>query len=233
MKSIGGTDIGFVRKNNEDNFICAAPLFAVADGMGGHAAGEIASAILVDEVRRASLPAAGFYSEDDLRCIMEDANQKILDKAKSAAKYSGMGTTAIILAVGEQKAFWAHVGDSRLYRYRDGLLEQLTTDHSLVNIWVENGTLTPQEAKHHPKKNILVRALGTDALVEIDTGSFAVCSGDIYLLATDGLTNMVDDNGIAAVLGVDAIDDKVEKLIAMALDNGGTDNVTAIVVKIE
>lgn len=233
MKIMGGTDVGLVRKNNEDNYFCAEPLFAIADGMGGHAAGEIASSILIEEVGRAQAEPNRNYTQTDLCQIMEDANQRIIDQAKLNPERSGMGTTAIILALDGQNAIWAHIGDSRLYRWRAGQLQQITTDHSLVNLWVANGTLTPAEALHHPKKNILVRALGIDALIEVDTGSFAMESGDQYLLATDGLTNMVADAEIATVLAAAEIENKVEKLIAMALDNGGTDNVTAIVVKIE
>lgn len=228
-----GSNVGLVRKNNEDSYICLEPYaFAVADGMGGHAAGEVASRLLIEEASRILRQQQGAVcNEELLKKIIAGANAAILKRADADERLAGMGTTASIVYVWEKKAIWAHIGDSRIYFLHGGNLVQITTDHSLVDMWVKNGTITAEEALHHPQKNILTRAVGVDSRIEIDTGEFSVAAEDVLLLTTDGLTNMVENDEIEHVLLDKNIEDKAACLINKAVKNGGTDNVTAIVVE--
>lgn len=228
-----GTDVGLVRVNNEDNYICLPPYaFAVADGMGGHAAGEVASKLLIEEARRSLQEEKGTVCG---RALLEEiivkANSIILEKAAGDKKFSGMGTTASMVYVQKNKVEWAHIGDSRIYFLHGGQLAQVTTDHSLVDMLVKNGTITAKEALHHPQKNILTRAVGVAEDIKVDTGELVAAAGDTLLLATDGLTNMVTNEVIDSVLANKAIDNKANCLIKLALKNGGIDNITAIVVE--
>ncbi len=234
MRVTSGSDIGLVRTNNEDSYYCSPPhLFVVADGMGGHQAGEVASSMLVAEVKNSVIADGPDHDiEGQLRSIICAANKAIKQKAVADEQFSGMGTTATLLYLTGKKYFWAHIGDSRIYRYRTTNLEQITMDHSLVNIWVKTGTITPKEAMHHPKKNILMRAVGVEDEIEVDTGSGDLKEGDIFLLATDGLTNMVNDREIAAILQDENIADKAQCFLEKANKAGGLDNITAIVIEI-
>lgn len=228
-----GSNVGLVRSNNEDSYICLEPYaFAVADGMGGHAAGEVASRLLIEEVKkRLQDKKEDELGEDLLKKIIIEANDIILHKASEDEHLAGMGTTASIVCLRGKIISWAHIGDSRIYFMHKEKLQQITTDHSLVDLWLRNGTITAEEALHHPQKNILTRAVGVDSKLDVDTGSFTAAAGDILLLSTDGLTNMIDDMEIKEILSDEAIKDKAGCLINKAVANGGADNVTAIVVK--
>jgi protein phosphatase len=228
------TDVGRVRTNNEDSLLVESPLFAVADGMGGPAAGEVASAIAV-----ATLKAAfdSDHSRDTLADAVRLANEAILDRAREDPALRGMGTTLTAVALvdedGDDVLAVVNVGDSRAYRMRDGELEQLTDDHSLVEEMVRTGRLTPDEATIHPQRHILTRALGVQPDVEVDCFGVTPFAGDRYLLASDGLMNEVSDRDIASVLRRHPEpDDAANELVQMAKSNGGSDNITVVVVDV-
>ena len=227
------TNVGLVRPINEDSYIClATDVYVVADGMGGHAAGEVASGMLVETAGELLCHAGSdAFSEDSLKQVILQANQKILDKASQDKGYAGMGTTASILHIKDDAGILAHVGDSRIYLFRSGEMQQLTKDHSLVWDLVENGTITAEEAKQHPKRNLLTRAVGVDRELQVDVHTFPVEHDDKFLLCSDGLTNMVSENDIKAAVLAPAISNKAQYLIDLALRAGGTDNITAIVVE--
>ena len=232
MFSYLATDKGPVRPVNEDSAAVFEPcVYVVADGMGGQAAGEVASQLLVKVVRQ-ELEGKAAVSETQLKQAVLAANAEILHTARSFAGYQGMGTTVTMLHVNEQAALasWAHVGDSRLYLCRDGVLSQMTQDHTYVESLVAKGELTEAEARVHPKKNMLLRAVGVDEHLLIDTGSFAIRSGDVLLLATDGLMKSVSDAEIATVLTGNG-KDTARILVDMALAAGARDNVTVVVVE--
>lgn len=229
LVSYQATDIGLVRRTNEDSAAVFAPdYFVVADGMGGQAAGEVASQMLVQSLRR-SLSNRDAVDAEGLEAALLEANQEILATAQQHPEYQGMGTTATLLHGEGNMAYWAHVGDSRLYLYREGSLRQVTKDHTYVERLKEEGQLTEAEARVHPQKNMLLRAVGVEDNLRVDTGSFELCAGDVILLATDGLMKHVEDESLAAFL--DRPDEQVAaRLVAQALSAGGTDNVTVVVV---
>ena len=223
------TDIGLHRATNEDAFVEQPPLFAVADGMGGAQAGEVASGLAIETLvgelaQGVSLPDAAAV-----------ANERVYEQAGADRAHSGMGTTlTAIRRRGDAGLEVAHVGDSRLYRLRDGALEQLTDDHSLVGEMVREGHLTREAAKSHPQRSILSRALGTEPAVEIDAFATDARAGDVLLLCSDGLYSMVSDDGMKAVL--QAIDDPLRaarQLVREAKNEGGHDNITVIVVRFD
>nr|WP_231036280.1 Stp1/IreP family PP2C-type Ser/Thr phosphatase [Pectinatus sottacetonis] len=222
-----------VRTNNEDSYICMEPyVYAVADGMGGHAAGEVASKLLIEEVKKDLKNDDVFkYNEEMLKQIIIRANNVILQKSAADEALAGMGTTASLILLQNSRILWAHIGDSRIYYMHESKLVQITTDHSLVDMWVKNGTITAEEALHHPQKNILTRAVGVENAIEVDTGEFSILPGDKVLLSTDGLTNMVEDKKIREILLDETINNKADVLLHEALENGGLDNITAIVVE--
>ena len=192
VEQAGLTDVGRQREANEDTFVIDEPLFAVADGMGGAQAGEVASK-MAKEVLEAGGEDAGTPEERLIRMI-RDANQRIYRHAASEESRRGMGTTATAAILEGRTVTVGHVGDSRAYRIRDGSLEQLTHDHSLVSELVRTGQLTPEAAENHPQRSIITRALGPEADVEVDAHSHAARDGDVYLLCSDGLTGMVPDD---------------------------------------
>ncbi len=225
------TDIGKVREHNEDSFGCKDNLFVVADGMGGHRAGEIASSIAVETI------LAGAISQIDeagLKRLILEANDAILAEAENNPELAGMGTTVAVLVVFPEKAIVAHIGDSRIYRYTaEGELIRLTDDHSLVAELVKRGELTETEAKDHPHRNMLTRALGTKGTVEVETMVIPVKPGDRFMLCSDGLTGMVDEDTIGQVLaGNETPTEMAEQLVALAVERGGMDNVTVVIVEI-
>jgi len=233
LKTTASTNIGLIRQTNEDSYLCINPkTYAVADGMGGHAAGEIASKLLVNTIE-------DFFSEkilmeidqDVLEKIILKANERILEKAQKHTEYAGMGTTASLLHIEADTCFWAHIGDSRIYLLRNNQLAQITQDHSLVWDLVLNGTLTQEEALIHPQRNMLTRAVGIDADIKVDKGSFALEKNDKLLLCTDGLTNMVNEIELQEILASETIDDKAAALIDQAIRAGGVDNITAIILE--
>lgn len=234
-ESFAYTDVGRVRPTNEDSALCFAPGVAVvADGMGGRAAGEVASSLLVQTVREVLERAPRPWGEDALRQAVVLANERILAEAEKYPACEGMGTTATLVLYADAEetdgeAVWAHVGDSRMYLLRSGELRQITRDHSYVEGLVESGSITEAEARKHPRKNVLTRAVGVEPDVEVDTGRLALQKGDMLLLATDGLTNMVEDADIARILSEHS-NDPAYALGTAANDAGGRDNITAVVV---
>jgi serine/threonine protein phosphatase PrpC len=233
------TDTGQVRTKNEDAALIGDAIFAVADGMGGHAAGEVASQVAVEAFE--SSTAGGVGDEDDIVEAVRAANQAVLDRADDEPELAGMGTTLTALALvpgpadgsGTGELVIANVGDSRAYLFREGDLTQLTRDHSLVEDLVQEGRLSPEEARTHPQRNILTRVLGNDSDVEPDVFRADPVRGDRYLLCSDGLSNEVDDERAAAVLRRLADpDDAARELVRLANENGGRDNITVVVVDV-
>lgn len=231
-KIFQATHVGKVRYNNEDSLIVIEPnTFVVADGMGGAQAGEVASQMLVETVKSFLAETPPPYDEKILSRAITLANDRILEMARRNQNYRGMGTTATILSLDGRQAYFAHVGDSRIYRLRNNFLEQITEDHSYVETLVRRGELTPEEARVHPMKNVLIQAVGAVDELFIDTASFNVEGGDTYLLCTDGLTNMVEDASIAEIL--QNAPNPADALINAALQAGGRDNISVIVVGVD
>lgn len=228
------THIGKVRKRNEDAVYMNASrgIFAIADGMGGHMAGEVASRLAVDAVREMDetrLPARVRTLRDAVAC----AHARIHAHADAHPECRGMGTTLCVLWTSGHFAYVAHVGDSRVYRLREGQLEQITRDHSLVEELVSAGLITRQQARTHPKRNIITRALGTDGDNAPDILVTEVQRGDVWLLCTDGLCGMVEDPQIACALAMEDIERAADTLLARALDAGGRDNISLIIYRNE
>lgn len=231
-KVFQATHVGKVRRNNEDSLIVIEPeTFVVADGMGGASAGEVASQMLVETVKNFLTNSPAPWDETILAQAVVRANDDIWNLSLQNENYRGMGTTATILYLDGNRACFAHVGDSRLYLLRDCALEQITKDHSYVETLVRRGELTHEEARVHPMKNVLTQAVGAMPEVQIDAASFLAQTDDVFLLCTDGLTNMVDDETIARILQTSP--NPADDLINAALDNGGKDNVSVIVVGVD
>jgi len=227
------TDIGLVRTNNEDRYLVASPLFAVADGMGGHAAGEVASATAVETLKKAFTDR----TPTGLAAAARAANRAVWDEAQASPDLRGMGTTLVALALvgepGHEQLAVANVGDSRLYRLHQGEFVQLTSDHSLVGQLVASGALTPEEAEVHPRRNVLTRALGVDPDVDVDLVTVEVAEGDRYLLCSDGLPRELADDQMASVLRRLADpDEAARELVDRAREHGGNDNVTVVVIDV-
>ena len=227
-----GSHTGRQRPANEDSLYARAPLFAVADGMGGAQAGEIASSIAVETLRGGD--AGTGTAEDRLATLVRAANERIHELARTDDRHAGMGTTMTAVLVGEHDVTIAHVGDSRLYLLRGGELRRLTRDHSLVEELLEQGKLTPEEASRHPQRSVITRAVGPEAHVEVDTLTAPAREGDVYLLCSDGLTTMVDEADIARALGEHAtLREAGHALIDAANDAGGRDNITVVLFRLE
>lgn len=224
------TDTGKVRKRNEDAawFDEQRGVFAVADGMGGHLAGEVASAMAIDAVRRMA-ESHDVASIAVMREAVEQAHAAIAAHAQANPACAGMGTTLSAMWRGGHYMYIAHVGDSRIYRFRDGGLEQITQDHSLVEELVRAHIITPQEARRHPRRNVITRALGTQGDNAPDLLAADRKSGDLWLLCSDGLCAMVEDEEIARTLGgEETLEAMADSLMKQALAAGGRDNVTLI-----
>jgi serine/threonine protein phosphatase PrpC len=227
-----GSDTGRQRRANEDSLLARAPLFVVADGMGGAQAGEVASRIAVESFQQ-GLPEAS-HPELELAELARAANTRIHELSHVNAEQAGMGTTLTAVYVGEREVAIAHVGDSRAYCLRDGELLRLTDDHSLVDELMRQGRLTPEEAVEHPQRSVITRALGPEGAVEVDTRSFHARAGDVYLLCSDGLTTMIGEEEIAAtLLAHPRLRDAGEALIAAANQAGGRDNITVVLLRLE
>jgi len=225
------TDVGRQRQSNEDAFFERSPLFAVADGMGGARAGEVASRMAVEEL--AEMDASGSGAEERLREVARGANRRIYEMAQGDSEHAGMGTTFTAVLVSGREVAVGHVGDSRLYRLRDGEIERLTDDHSLVEELVRQGKLSPEEAEVHPQRSIITRALGPESDVQVDTFTHTARDGDVYLLCSDGLSGMVSDDGMAQILReATALDDAARALVDAANANGGKDNITAVLFRV-
>jgi PPM family protein phosphatase len=216
------------RRRNEDAFVVSPPLFAVADGMGGAKAGEIASRLAAAAVREEE------GERVDVAELIREANRRVFERARDDASASGMGTTMTVALVEDDHVTIGHVGDSRAYRLRDDRLEQLTEDHSLVAELVRSGRLSPEEAETHPQRSVITRVLGTEADVDVDTFTIETQAGDVFLICSDGLTTMVDDTRIVDVVGQyrDDLERAAKQLIADANRSGGEDNVTVVFFEI-
>jgi PPM family protein phosphatase len=223
---------GRVRRTNEDSFLELPPLFVVADGMGGARAGELASRLAVDTFRELE-PVEGETGEDRLRRTILESNRRVLERAKSDPSTAGMGSTVTAALVDGERVVLGHVGDSRAYLLRDGALQQLSHDHSLVAELERAGRLTHEEAAVHPQRSVITRALGAGPQLEVDTSVVAVRDGDVILLCSDGLTGLVGDVAIAGLLDAPGpLADGVRRLVRAANDAGGDDNVTAVAFRI-
>jgi len=235
------TDVGMVRSGNEDNFFADADqthgLFIVADGMGGHAAGEVASEMAVQIVPRelsSVRDVADTGARDRVMSSLKVANKAIYDRMISEPDKQGMGTTVSALLMSNGRYMIGQVGDSRVYLLRDGMLTQLTKDHSYVQEQVDAGFLTPEQARYHPYSNVITRCVGAGDSVEPDVYDGELKVGDVLLVASDGLTGMVDDRRLQQLLLARSTPGRiVDALIADANGRGGLDNITAIVVRVE
>ncbi len=226
------TDPGRKRRHNEDALVCQPPLFAVADGMGGAQAGEIASRLAAAVVER--VEPGREAGRDQVVAVIEEANRRVYERASRDEAASGMGTTLTVALVEDEVVWIGHVGDSRAYLLRSGRLRQLTDDHSLVAELVRSGRLTPEEAESHPQRSLITRALGTEEAVEVDVFSVPARPGDLFLLCSDGLTAMVDDATICRLLE-DArpdLEGAARALVEEANRRGGEDNITVVLFEL-
>lgn len=234
------TDVGRIRQGNEDSLYADATasrgLFIVADGMGGHAAGEIASAMAVQVVVRELDPLPGVEAPGAAERMYEalrTANRAIYERTVRESEKQGMGTTASVLLLSDGGFLIGQVGDSRVYRLRDGEFRQLTRDHSYVQEQIDAGYLTPEQARYHPYSNVITRCVGAneDVVPEVFTGELR--TGDVFLVASDGLTGMVEDRRLQQLIGSRAAPARVvDAMIAEANGRGGLDNITAIIVQV-
>ncbi len=248
LEAFAWTDPGPVRENNEDNFFVDedAGLFVVADGMGGHAAGEVASRVAVDTIRE--LLQGGIDPDETrldrqmqdpadvlrerLRYAMNQASARIRREAQLNPAYAGMGTTVAVLLIEGGHAHVAHVGDSRIYMMRDGGLSRLTRDHTVVQQEIDAGRLTPELARQVPHRNYLTQSVGYHGPVEPDTATRPVQPGDVFILCSDGLTDPLDDPRIAEILRQTHPSDLAETLVNQAVAGGGEDNITVVTVRV-
>jgi PPM family protein phosphatase len=218
VEHVGRTDVGRQRSVNEDSLVLAPPFFAVADGMGGAKAGEVASAMAAGTFDGES--DSGEPAEAQLTRILREANRRIYELAVSDDSHRGMGTTVTAAKVTGDEVSLGHVGDSRAYRLRDGELEQVTRDHSLV-------------AEHHPQRSIITRALGPEPDVQVDTYTLAGRDGDLFLICSDGLTSMISDEELGSILrSSDSLDQAAESLVRAANQSGGKDNITVVMFRL-
>ena len=228
------TDPGRRRRHNEDSYVCEPPLFAVADGIGGAQAGELASSLAATAVRDDSSDGSG-DGRQRVDELIQEANRRVYQRQSEDASLSGMGTTMTVALVDKGRVWIGHVGDSRAYLVRDGRLEQLTEDHSLVAELVRSGRLSPEEAETHPQRSVVTRALGTDPDVDVDTFSIDPKPGDLFMLCSDGLTSMVSDDAILAEIRKhrDDLRGSAKALVRAANRGGGEDNITVVFFEIQ
>ncbi len=232
-RAAGVTDTGRRRLRNEDAFICEPPLFAVADGMGGARAGEVAAGLAAAALEEAGSETRG---AEGVAALIVEANKRIWERSLNDPRTTGMGTTVTAALVDAASGAVAigHVGDSRAYLLRDETLEQLTTDHSLVAELVESGVLTPEEAERHPQRSAITRALGTEPTVEVDAFTMQAEPGDLFLVCSDGLSAMLSDEAVSSA--IETADRDPERaaaaLVAAANARGGEDNITVVLFEI-
>jgi protein phosphatase len=245
--SAGLTDVGRKRNHNEDSYLVdeELQLYVVADGMGGHAGGGTASRIAVEtidrEMRSTRSASTNLFSTEStlqdsplpefLRNAVEKACMEIFRQAQEDPRLAGMGTTVISLCVRGEHALFAHVGDSRAYLVRGELIQQISEDHSLVNEQIKAGMITPEEAKHSRYKNIITRSVGFEEEVQVDVMGIVARPGDAFILCSDGLANLVEDKEIQEVVSATTPEDAAKRLVQLANERGGDDNITVIVVK--
>lgn len=236
------TDIGLKRKINQDCYNLgrvddSTAWTVVCDGMGGMAAGNIASAETVKLLTRSlednlSSRSTADFVRNLLKTSIQSVNAAVFEEASGSEELRGMGTTVVASVILNGVCYVAHAGDSRLYRYHNGALSRITTDHSVVQSMVDNGQITEEQAMIHPNKNIITRAVGVHSEIEVDFTEFDVYDGDIVLLCTDGLTNCVDEATLVTVLQTSEFSKVADSLIEIANNNGGIDNITVVAVKI-
>lgn len=249
IRYAAGSHVGMKRSHNEDNFFLLAEenLYIVADGMGGHASGEVASQIAVETLANFFIDTARdreitwpyrddralVYDENRLITGIKLANRRIFETAQSDQRYRGMGTTIVSLACGPTGVFMGHVGDSRGYLMRDGAITQVTEDHSLLNDYLKVHKLSAEDIAHFPHKNVIVRALGMKDAVQVDINRLQVRAGDLYLLCSDGLSGMITDEQILACCQQHKgdLEAACQDLLAEANNHGGHDNITVILVE--
>jgi PPM family protein phosphatase len=237
IRAFGITDMGLKRTNNEDAFVVRPDLgfWAVADGMGGAAAGEVASRIFVEAATEAF--AANSTEETQMERVKSAftmANKRMLDHVASNPDHAGMGCTAEVLAFTGAEIVIGHVGDSRTYRLRHGELKQLTSDHSLVQEQIKKGIINEREARNHPMRNVILRAVGVKETVELDILKGKGLPGDIFLLCSDGLTDMIDDAQVLSCMGPgQGLETMAGRLVESAKSAGGKDNITVVLVRME
>lgn len=233
--SYGITDVGKKRKLNEDALLerTEIGLWAVADGMGGHHAGDFASQLLVDSLKKIHEGTSLVRYIDDIEDCMLKANERLIEKAKESDKHTTIGSTIVILLAYEQYCTYIWAGDSRLYRQRDGDLRRLTTDHSQVEQYIEQGLISPEEAIGHPHGNMITRAVGATDTLFLDMDIQEMKAGDRYLLCSDGLTKHIVDYEFQDILQEGTVEEACKMLIDLTLSRGAGDNVTAIVVDID
>jgi serine/threonine protein phosphatase PrpC len=232
-RSAAATDPGRRRRHNEDAYVCEPPLFAVADGIGGAQAGELASRLAATALRETG--ADGADPRRHVDALIQEANRRVYERQTSDASASGMGTTITVALLHDDMVWIGHVGDSRAYLIRDGELEQLTEDHSLVAELVRSGKLSPEEAETHPQRSVVTRALGTDPNVDVDTFEVEARASDLFMLCSDGLTTMVDDGTILSEIDSNREDLRTaaKALVRAANRGGGEDNITVVFFEVE
>jgi serine/threonine protein phosphatase PrpC len=225
------TDPGRKRRRNEDSYLMEPPLFAIADGMGGAQAGEVASRLATAALKESDSNTGG---EQRIVDLIQEANRRVYDRSSTDPNTSGMGTTITVALVEDEHVAFGHVGDSRAYLIRDASMEQLTEDHSLVNELLKTGKLSQEEAEAHPQRSVITRALGTDPDVDVDTFSVTAQTGDLFLLCSDGLTDMVSEGSILDVVERNRADINaaLRALIKEANRGGGQDNITVVAFEI-
>lgn len=245
MRSGGKTDIGLVRKVNEDSYLCEKLsgsdnlyLYIVADGMGGHNAGEVASSMAVQEVadyireNTEALKSGDKEILDLIRNAILYANDKVYKTSIVKSNCLGMGTTLSMILVKDSSIYIGHVGDSRIYLIRENEISRLTEDHSLVAELIKSGTIKPEEANNHPQRNVITRALGTEYSLEPDVSKCEMRCGDYILICTDGLSNAVqEEDMIYTIVNASDLNEACELLVSKAKENGGFDNITAVVIQ--
>jgi protein phosphatase len=234
----GLTDVGMRRSHNEDAFVVMPDrrVAAVADGMGGAAAGEVASRIFISAVSECFASTA-LASEDIASRIIQQvfsvANERMIEHVDRNPQDAGMGCTAELLTFSEERYIIGHVGDSRIYLFRNGDLRQLTKDHSLVQMEVDGGMITAEEARIHPKKNVVLRAVGIERDFSLDILRGNSFTGDLFLICSDGLTDMIEDDAVGTILlSSFSLDQKAEQLVASAKNAGGKDNITVVLCQV-
>src|ERR671924_2338044 len=230
-RTVALTDTGRKRRHNEDVYVVDPPIFAIADGMGGANAGEVAAGLAADALREAEEEGRG---EEAVVTLIQEANRRVYQRATEDAAASGMGTTMTVALLEDGRVRIGHVGDSRAYLIRDGELVQLTDDHSLVGELVRSGKLTPEDAESHPQRSVITRALGTDPDVDVDTITVETRAGDLFLLCSDGLYSMVGNDRILELVERNRsdLDVAAKALVAAANKGGGDDNITVVAFEI-
>jgi protein phosphatase len=239
MKCAYGSNIGSLRKVNQDAYLAAtiknvdriSYVFAVADGLGGHRSGEIASKTAVDFIKSNLSRVRNYFDSEEMMSFVSDINQELKKIGDDKPALLGMATTLTMCIADGRDLCICHVGDSRSYMITDDAITRLTKDHSLVQILVDEGKITQEEAEIHPQKNVITRALGTDTTVKVDFYRYEIDSDAIYLICSDGLFNMVSDSEMKEIILNDSLEESAKKLIDLANKNGGKDNITLVLFK--